>query len=123
MTHRTLPPEEWNRLSADPELVALLDPRLCEVVVVEDGDEILGFWIALSFIHAEAPWVHPDHRKRAAVVRHLVQGMRELITERGAHGAICGVTTENQPLLEKLGGVPFPPTYYVPMKESASCHH
>ena len=54
MTTRLLPPEEWDKL--DGELAQVrdhLDPDRAAVVVVEDGDQVVGCWALLQVLHAE----------------------------------------------------------------------
>lgn len=60
MTARVLPVSEWPRLS-ETTLAAIwptLNPRFAEVLVVEDGDAILGSLVLITTVHAECCEIH-----------------------------------------------------------------
>jgi hypothetical protein len=76
VTARVLPPSEYDRLPPEAGLergLALVDPALQRVIVVEDGGAIIGTWAVLLVPHLEGVWIHPDYRKRPGVVRRLLQ--------------------------------------------------
>lgn len=116
-TSRILPVEEWPKLAAvDPDGVwPLLKPDDTQVVVVEQGDQIVGVWLAVRFVHAEGVWIDPAHRGAFGVVKRLLSGMRAAAKSWGASvvwtGAAEGDTGVMQ-LITKLGGTPIPMTSY-----------
>ena len=56
MRTRILDPVEWPRLKGTPtEAATKLDPRICRIVVVENGaGEIVGAWALFCQWHATA---------------------------------------------------------------------
>lgn len=120
MTHRILLPDEWAKL-AHTDLgrqLPLCDPAHTLVLVVEDGDEIVGCWAALTIVHVEGLWVDPTHRKRVSVQRHLWTGMQQLL--RGQRSVLTGAADMSvQQLIEAHGGQMCPPFFCLPLvKES-----
>lgn len=77
MTVRSLPASEWPRLSETEakDIWQKLDPLMAKVIVVEEDDQIIASHVLLPVWHLECLWVHPDHRKRAGVLRRLWRGM------------------------------------------------
>lgn len=73
-TTRVLPVEEWHKLhGTELELFAPhMDPARATVIVVEDGDQVVGCWALIQVLHAEGVWIAPAHRGRASVARRLV---------------------------------------------------
>ena len=73
MTTRILPVEEWHKLDGTEaaEARASLDPERCAIIVVEEGDQIVGCHILLWVLHAECLWIHPDHRGKSSAARRL----------------------------------------------------
>lgn len=72
MTSRILPVAEWPRL-VGTEAEGLW-PSLNEtarVLVVEDGDRIVGVTVLMTVQHADCVWIHPDYRTRVSVWRRL----------------------------------------------------
>lgn len=126
MTTRVLPPDEWPRLEGT-ELEAvwpLADPSVMTVLVVEDGDQIIGCWSALSVVHVEGLWIHPAYQKRSSVGRRLWRGMTDVV--RSAFGASSVVTAacsdEVRALLQTAGATMLPgESYVMQMKGRASC--
>lgn len=60
MTSRVLPVREWPRLNTTSlgAIWPTLNPQFAEVLVVEDGDVILGSLVLLTTLHAECCEVH-----------------------------------------------------------------
>lgn len=82
MTRRLLPPEEWPRLASTTGDLSHLwsqlpTDRAC-VLVVEEGDQIVGCWAFIPVLHAEGVWIRDDKRKGVSVARHLLYGLREV---------------------------------------------
>lgn len=87
MIARVLDAAEWPRLQETGLNWALwrtLDPETMQVVVVEKDGAILACWATMACRHVEGFWVHPDHRRRAGVVRRLAWTMRGLLHGLGA---------------------------------------
>jgi Acetyltransferase (GNAT) family len=92
MTSRVLPREEWDRL-AGTELESVLDAALAAdaemlVLIVEDGEQIIGCWALLQCWHAEGLWVAPAHRGKAAVARRLLR-LAASVAERIGFRSVC----------------------------------
>lgn len=111
MTHRELPREEWGLL-ASTELGPLLaaNPPYLRVVIVEDGDAIVGYWTAIPLWHAEGLMIAPSHRGNPAVARHLLRALGDVVdagatlTTAAAHGPDGD---EVRQMLAKLNAAPF----------------
>lgn len=86
MTSRILPSSEWARLNGTEAetLWPTLDPAHAQILVVEDGDAILGCWTLLLVPHVECLWIAPDERARVSVARRLWTGMQKLTQQIGA---------------------------------------
>lgn len=118
LTDRVLPPAEWPSLKATGcdlgGVIDQLDPRVASIVVVEDGDQIVGCWAALLWIHAEGVWVAPQHRGKTSVARRLWRRMRELVHEAGFRDILTAANTpEIAALLNRPGSTPVPQEYRV----------
>lgn len=103
MTTRLLPRREWHRLSGTLlGGVALRSDT--QVIVVEDGDEVVGCWALMPVYHAEGAWIAPAHRGKATVGRRLLAGMRRLVREFGLR-EVAMMTTNPQTtrMAQKLG--------------------
>lgn len=114
MTRRLLPKDEWGKL-AGTELEAVVPhlPDHARVLVVEDGEQIVGCWAFVSLVHAEGVWTASEHRGKSSVARHLLMGMRETVREMGAQGVITAATSDTvRGFLSVLGAVELPGTHY-----------
>jgi len=114
MTTRELPREEWHRLSGTELEAYVRDAPDCvhTVLVVEDGDRIVGCWSILTLVHVEGVWIDPAHRKHGAVARQLLGAMWRRLRALGVRGVLTGaVTAEVEQLLTRLGATRVP---YVP---------
>ena len=101
MITRILPPEEWGRLVDTPLESSWqdLNPSWAKVLVVEDGDRIVGCWTLLSIWHLEGLWIAPDYRQKTSVARRIWVGMKRLM---GSVGAGAAVTAAITPDIESL---------------------
>lgn len=89
LRHRVLPRDEYQRLTGtELESVASTLPEGCQVLVVEDGDVIVGCWALMSVLHVEGAWVSPSHRASAS--RHLLHGMADLVADAGGATVLTG---------------------------------
>lgn len=86
MTSRILPPAEWPRLNGTEAetLWPTLDAAHAQILVVEDGEQILGCWTLMMIPHVECLWIDPNERARVTVARRLWLGMRSLASQMGA---------------------------------------
>lgn len=116
MTTRILPPEEWPHL-AGTDAAALwphLDPTRTRVLVVEDGEEIVGTWVFMAVVHAECVWVKPSHRGRVSVIGRLLQGLRDIGAAWGVDRVVTGATSPVvEDIIARLGGAAIPGHAYV----------
>lgn len=82
-TSRVLPAPEWERLIGLTFAEhGLPDPDLTTVVVVEQGDRIVGVWVAMTAVHLEGLWVDPAHQG-TTVAGRLLRQMREFLQTHG----------------------------------------
>lgn len=105
LTSRLLPPEEWPRLRG-----TLLDPAwqdftpTDQVLVVEDGGEIVGCVALFQRWHLEGCWLAPEHRGGVAAARHLWRRLKVVWRALGQPEVISmAATPESRRLVEKVG--------------------
>lgn len=120
MTTRLLPPADWSRLQGTEaeQLYPLLNPATAGVVVVEDGDRIVGCHVLMWVLHAECLWIHPDHRGKSSVARRLWGTVQRTARAWGVHAlmtAACDDTVRG--LLAHAGAAQLPGDHFmVPVK-------
>ena len=85
MMVRPLPVGEWDRLAHTDlgQSLAFVLPEKTEILVVEEGDEIIGCWAVLAIPHAEGLWIHPRYRGKTSVARKLWTAMQATIARMG----------------------------------------
>jgi N-acetylglutamate synthase-like GNAT family acetyltransferase len=114
VTARVLRADEWPRVAhteIGPALGVL--PPGSQILVVEDGAEVAGCWALLPYYHVEGLWVAPAYRKRGAVLRRLIVGMRRLAQAVGVRAVWTGsVSDEVTGLLQHYGAQPIPGAHY-----------
>jgi hypothetical protein len=116
MTTRELPPEEWAKLAGtEAESVwPHLNPETAHVIVVEQGPQIVGCWIALPIYHVECLWIDPAHRKASSVGRRLWTGMRRLLGGLSVTNVLTAAMSEDvRALLAHVGAEQLPGDHYV----------
>lgn len=115
MTTRILPIAEWPRLEGW-EVGDVLVGRTadeCKVLVVEDGEDIVGCWALVGLPHVEGIEVSPAHQGSGAVLRRLLSGMRHLLSEQGIQTVLTAAAEPDVAgLLEKFGAQKIPATFY-----------
>ena len=81
---RVLPTVEWERLRPFPFATnGLPDPELTTIVVSENGaGEIVGIWAALTAVHLDGLWVHPDHHD-TIIAGQLLRTMKDTLQAYG----------------------------------------
>jgi hypothetical protein len=116
MTARILPPSDWPRL-AGTEVESLwprLDPLLCHVLVVEEGDRIVGTWALMPIMHAECLWIAPDKRKSSSVARRLWRQLQGVASELGITAVATAAQTDDvRGLLEHVGAMKLVGDHYI----------
>ena len=121
MKSRILPEAEWSRLS-DSTYAMHLDARRGHFVVVEDeAGEIVGRLMFVLVPHAEELWIAPAHRKRGAVMRHLLNALHEAGEMFGVEAIVGGARSHEMHavITEHLHGTPLKVGYYaIPVKAS-----
>lgn len=115
MTSRVLPPEEWPRLEGT-EAGAVwrhFDPTRVTVLIVEQGDAIVGCWVLMNVLHAECLWIAPEHRGRTAVARRLWTAMQRTARAAGVPAvATAALTDDVRRLLDHVGATKVPGDHY-----------
>jgi hypothetical protein len=114
MTARVLPVDEWPKVAGTEIGLALgALPAGSQILVVEDGDTVVGAWGLLPYYHVEGLWIAPGSRKRGAVGRRLLTGMRRLAQTVGAKIVWTGALSPDvAALLEHYGAHQIPGVHY-----------
>jgi N-acetylglutamate synthase-like GNAT family acetyltransferase len=106
MTTRILPPEEWHRLAGTLLAHAWpqFSPETTEIVVVEDGDQIVACAARFMVWHLEGAWIAPSARGRVSVGRRLLRGVTASLRDAGIRDVwMMATDVEGQRLCERLG--------------------
>lgn len=116
MTTRILPAEEWHKLDGTEAAAAResLDPSRTSIVVVEDGDQIVGCHVLMWVLHAECLWIHPDHRGKSSVGRRLWAAVQHAAASVGVPSlwtAACDARVRK--LLAHVGATKLPGQHFV----------
>ena len=108
MIARILPEWERDRLSVEtgvPHVFSFVPPRDVQVVVVEDGGEIVGTVAVLRMTHLEGLWISPERRANPGLVRHLLRTALE--AAKPAEWIVAGVPgDEMKGILKRMGAHP-----------------
>lgn len=108
-TVRELPPEEWAKVSHLEPFASqgLPAPEHSRIIVAEQEGTIVAYWGAFSAVHLEPLWVHPDHRKRAGLVRRLWNEVVATVRDAGVRTAFACIAdvdaAQNVPLALRHG--------------------
>lgn len=117
-----LPVSEWPRLSQTDAGTpwTRFDPVRDQVLVVEDGAQIVGTVSLVPLLHVEGLWVHPAYRQRDRVLGRLWRGVRAGVRGHGFRSFWSGSVSEQMTaILYRLGAVKVPGfSYVVRVKES-----
>lgn len=116
LTARVLTPEEWpTKLIGTTLAQAIYDPDNAFVIVVEDAEgKVVACWSAVNTVHVEGIWIHPDHRKHAAVGRTLLTGMFEELRSLSVREVVTNADTpEVERMLQTIGAIQLPGTSWV----------
>jgi len=115
VTSRTLHPDEyWKLTGTEMETIwPHLDPSRSVVLVVEDGEQIVGCWALLAVAHLEGCWIHPAYRKRTSVARRLLASMWQAAREIGARTVVTSACSADvRAMVAQLGGVELPGEHF-----------
>lgn len=121
MTSRILPRDEWHRLNETPlseHAISLMDAKGLQIVVVEDGSQIVACWAVLPVLHLEGAWIRPDRRKSPSIARRLMAAVGSVLKPIGANWVLTGAQDEpTRQLLQHFGAAKVPmDTYMISMK-------
>ncbi len=120
MTTRILPEDEWGKLAGTEaeQLYPLLQPTRTAIVVVEDGDQIVGCHVLMWVLHCECLWIHPDHRGKSSVGRRLWGAVQKLARSCGVHALMTAAGDDTvRSLLAHAGASQVPGDHFmVPVK-------
>lgn len=123
MTTRILPPDEWSKVghTGMAQFLSFATPRDTQIVVIEDGEQIVGCWAVVRITHLEGVWIDPAYRKRVSVVRSLLQATVAVAQQFGSWAMTGAQTPDVRRLITKhLKGEHIDmDTYVVPL--GASC--
>ena len=117
---RLLPPEEFHRIASFPgplhALQGVPDPEHTRVIVAEQGDQIVGYWVLFNAVHAEPLWLDPIVRHKPKIAQDLLAAVLSELQSAGAQSvfAIIGDPELDTigPMAERVGLVPLPGTLY-----------
>lgn len=115
MTIRPLPPEEWHRLADHPYMKkggGLPHPDTSVIVVAEDGEEIVAFWVGMTICLLEAAWIKESHR-RGTLAYRVWKAMRKLLLSDHSVPAIYCFSA-NPTTADLLARLNFNPLPFVP---------
>jgi hypothetical protein len=117
MMTRELPQHEWTRLAGTDiaEALPFHNPEDVHVIVVEDGDKIVGAWAVLRVVQLEGVWIDPAYRKRGTVAGRLLNATMRVAKSLAPCMAFTGSTSEDvsELLTTHLGAVRLPMDPYV----------
>lgn len=112
---RELGVEDWDKLrSMEPfATYGPPDPKSTRVIVLEDAaGELKAFWLAFSTVHIEPLWIAEEYRGRAAVIRRLWGGVRDILVETGNNLAFAVINNDDlpgtAPMAKRLGFLHIP---------------
>lgn len=108
--------DDWATLLAGTELAhSGLDATNAQVIVVEQGQTVMGCWSAITQAHVEGLWVAPD--AGAGVSRALLSKMVEVLKSLGVGEVLTqSLTPQVDKLIETAGGRRVPgATWVIPI--------
>lgn len=98
---RVLEPAEYGRLAGTP-LEGCPADLPAAVVAVEREGRIVGTLLLGLSLHAEAVWIAPEARGRAAVARHLLRAMDEAAAAHGLRALVVGLEADDPVTARRL---------------------
>ncbi len=119
MTTRILPKAEWPRLvGTEAEQVWPVIPEASQIVVVEDGEKIVGCHLLIPYWHLECLWIDAKSRGNGGVARKLWRAVQNAAIALGAKSVLTAAIDDRvRGLLSHVGAVRLPGDHYVvPMR-------
>jgi hypothetical protein len=115
LTTRLLPRDSWVRLiGTEAESVWPHLPEDSKVIVVEDGDVIVGCWVLIHSLHAECVWVSESYRPGGSVARRLWVTMHKIASSLGMKGIFTSAVDDRvRQLLEHHGAMKLPGDHFM----------
>jgi GNAT superfamily N-acetyltransferase len=116
MISRTLPMDEWAKISND-DLAGYLryaHPEDVRIAVVEDQGKIIGRCLVLKMTHLEGLWTDQEHRNAgvsSALLKQVVKTAREFANETVIAGAADG-DDRMYSLMARLGAERIPCSFF-----------
>lgn len=117
---RVLPPAEWDAKLLGTSLEANRpDPQYSFIVVVEQGDQVIACWTAISAVHLERLWQSPAVRGGLRVTKKLLHAMFDQLLAQGVSEVLTNADTpEVEALLLKVGAHALPgQTWVIPLPD------
>lgn len=126
MTSRILPQSEWHKLAHTdfPQLLPYIGPEDIDIVVIEDGDRIVGCWGVMPMIHLEGVWIAPEYRGKGSVARRLVRSTWAEIKRRAPRWVMTAAAddTVRSLITKHFSGLRIPgEAYLIPMHGEKRC--
>jgi hypothetical protein len=89
MNYRTLPPDEWNKLSSVFTRYGgkLPHPSAAIIIVAEEGGSIIGFVVLQVVNHLEPVWLDPQNKRARHALSTLVHMAEARIPNGGDYYA------------------------------------
>lgn len=114
-TTRILPEAEWGKLAQTdlPTVLPYVQPGTMQILVVEDGDRIVGMWAVWTLTHLEGLWIDPAYRHKPGVARRLKRETLQLAAQHSPWVMTAAQTPEIRTLLEHAGAVHIPGEMFV----------
>lgn len=125
LVSRLLPPAEWGRLSGR-ELATVLPhvpERDVQIVVIEDGDQIVAYQAVLRLPFLGGLWVDPAYRHRPGIWRPLVSATWQAVHRWTDRWAFTFTPQAMTPfVVEHFATVPIEGhVFFVAERETSSC--
>lgn len=115
MRTRILTPNEWRARLEGTELLMLLPyvaPENVDVVVVEEGEEIVASLAVMRTTHYEGVWISPEH-EGLGTTRALLRDAGKIARGRGERFVFGGASDARMnDILQRMGGVRMPLDFY-----------
>ncbi len=105
-------------------LPAMQDSEL-QVMVVEDGERIVGCWGLMPMLHLEGLWIDPAYRGKTSVARRLLSATWAEVKRRAPRWVMTAAADEpvRRLLMRHMGAMPVPAdSFVIPMEGEKRCH-
>jgi len=113
---RVLPREEWGRLDTTkhPEFWSYVRPEDIEIVVVEDGQDLIASAAVMRSVCIEGLWIEERFRGNAGIARRLGRAVLNSARRWSDFWAFGAVGTEHMhDIMRRLGGKQLPVSVYM----------